>query len=372
LLINTYLVLGYVGVLHNAFKRIAMHSELEATCQELLRSLNQLDSQSSLLNEFRSKLCDPTEKNSAVAALVKLRWPIRLAGLRLHPSLYILFLVLQICLLWDFRVFEWIEQWRLRYSREVTKWVASLGQLEAILSAAAIHYEYPSWAFPDFDLPEEVLFEARQVGHPLLGDSSRVCNDLKIDTARPLLLVTGSNMSGKSTLMRAVGVNVALSRIGAPVCAEKFLCPTFDIATSIRVRDSLADGVSFFMAELKRLREVVDVVQHSREQYNRRSLVILDEILQGTNSQERQIAVSHVVQTLLEYQALLLVSTHDLQLADTEGFADNSQIVHFREHFEDRDGQSQMLFDYRMHPGVAPTTNALKLLELVGLSKQRR
>ncbi len=368
-LTNVLLVLGFVGFLHNAFKRITTHQELEATCQELLRSLNQLHPQSTLLNEFRSSLCDPSQKNSAIAALAKLRWPMMLAGLRLHPSLYLVFLIFQICLLWDFRVYEWIERWRVQYATEVPRWIASLGQLEAILAASAIHDEYPSWAFPEFDPPEVGIFEATQMGHPLLGDQSRVNNDLKIDADRPVVLVTGSNMSGKSTLMRAVGVNVALSRIGAPVCAEKFRCPTMDIATSIRVRDSLADGVSFFMAELNRLREVVDAVQQSREKYNRPSLVILDEILQGTNSQERQIAVSHVVQTLLRFDAMLLVSTHDLQLADTEGFSNNSQVVHFREHFEDRDGKSKMLFDYRMHPGIAPTTNALKLLELVGLGK---
>ncbi len=367
LLINVFLVLGFIGVLHDAFKRITTHHELEATCQELLHSLLQLRPQSSLLNEFRRSLCDPGATNSAVVALAKLRWPMRLAGLRLHPSLYIIFLILQICLLWDFRVYGWIERWRKRYSTDVRRWVASLGQLEAILSASAIHDEYPSWAFPEFDLLKGKLFEATQMGHPLLSDQSRVANDLNIDVARPLLLVTGSNMSGKSTLMRAVGVNVALSRIGAPVCAERFVCPPMEIATSIRVRDSLADGVSFFMAELNRLRVVVDAVQQSREVLNRASLVILDEILQGTNSQERQIAVSHVVQMLLGFHVLLLVSTHDLQLADTEGFSDNSQIVHFREHFDVRNGQSHMLFDYRMHAGVAPTTNALKLLALVGL-----
>lgn len=367
LLTNMVLMLGYIGVIHNAFKQIESHHGLEATCQELLKSLSQMQSQSWLLLDIQRVLCDPKGNDSALAALPKLRWPMRLAGLRLNPTLTIPFLILQLVWLWDFRVYGWIERWRNRNSASVPQWLNCIGQLEAVLSSAAISHEYPNWTFPVSTLPKGVLFQANQIGHPLIPDAMRVCNDLQMDRGLPLLVVTGSNMSGKSTLMRSIGVNVALSRIGSPVCAESFSCPAMELSTSIRVRDSLADGVSFFMAELKRLRQVVDAVQHSRQALHRPSLVILDEILQGTNSRERQIAVSHVVQRLLLFDCLLLVSTHDLQLADADSFTGNCQVVHFREHFEEVDGQSQMKFDYRMHPGPAPTTNALKLLELVGL-----
>ncbi|MDZ4852895.1 MAG: hypothetical protein SGI77_26715 [Pirellulaceae bacterium] len=367
LLTNIVLLLGYIGVIYNAFKQIETHRGLEATCQELLRSLIEMRTKSSLLMELRQYLCDVSNQDSALAALAQLRWPMRLAGLRLNPVLFVPFLIFQVIFLWDFRVYNWIERWRTRYSNAVARWLECIGQLEVTLSAAAIHDEYPHWAFAKSELSTELLFRADKMGHPLIDDECRTVNDVCIRRDHPLLLVTGSNMSGKSTLMRSIGVNVALSRIGSPVCAVSFQCQPMELATSIRVRDSLAEGVSFFMAELNRLKQVVDTVQQNFEQHRRASLVILDEILQGTNSRERQIAVGHVVQKLLGFQAVLMVSTHDLQLADVEGFREHCGIVHFREHFEEIDGQLQMKFDYKMHPGIAPTTNALKLLELVGL-----
>jgi DNA mismatch repair ATPase MutS len=287
--------------------------------------------------------------------------------MRLQPLLYLPFLILQLVILWDFRIINWLDRWRSRHIGNVQVWLKSVGKLEAILSAVAIAEEYPNWVLPSTDVPKGILSHANSIGHPLIQDASRVCNDLMIQENHPVLLITGSNMAGKSTLMRTLGVNIALSRIGAPVCATSFACQPLELATSIRVRDSLADGVSFFMAELLRLKKVVDYVATNKTELNRRSLVILDEILQGTNSQERQIAVSHIIQKLLQFEPLLMVSTHDLQLADMEGFVNTSQIIHFREHFIEQDGKSQMRFDYRLYPGVAPTTNALKLLDLVGL-----
>lgn len=366
-LVNISLVLGFVGTIHNVFKSIGTHKDLESICHDCLATLGAMAPKSELLQELHATLSDPSNRGSALVGLERLRWPMSLAGVRLQPLLYLPFLVLQCCVLWDFRIINWLDQWRLNYLTDVRRWLEGIGKLEAILSASSIAEEYPNWTFPSVDMPEDVLIQATAIGHPLLRDDSRVLNDLTIQSACPLLLVTGSNMAGKSTLMRTLGVNVALSRTGAPVCATSLACEPLELATSIRVRDSLADGVSFFMAELLRLRKVVDFVDVNRTQLNHRSLVILDEILQGTNSQERQIAVSHVIQKLLKFKPLLMVSTHDLQLANTDGFSDNSQIIHFREHFVDVNGKPEMRFDYRVHPGVAPTTNALKLLELVGL-----
>ncbi len=176
-------------------------------------------------------------------------------------------------------------------------------------------------------------------------------------------------MAGKSTLLRSLGLNQILARTGSPVCASSFASPLFDLATSICVRDSLKEGVSFFMAELKRLKEVVDIAQHAATQRETLPPVmfLLDEILQGTNSRERQIAVMKVIQRLLECQAVGAISTHDLELADQPEIQSFSQIVHFREYFETIDGVQKMRFDYLMRPGPTPTTNALKLLHMVGL-----
>ncbi len=194
-------------------------------------------------------------------------------------------------------------------------------------------------------------------------------NDVTLERRQPLLLVTGSNMAGKSTLLRSLGLNQILARSGGPVCAREFRSPLFELATSICVRDSLKEGVSFFMAELKRLKEVVDIAQQADRSKSTHPPVmfLLDEILQGTNSRERQIAVMKVIQRLLDCHAIGAISTHDLELADQSDIQTFSQIVHFREYFETVEGVQKMRFDYVMRPGPTPTTNALKLLSMVGL-----
>ncbi len=247
------------------------------------------------------------------------------------------------------------------------EWFTALGTCEALISGGTLADEYPDWAYPQPVVEADQLFQARGLGHPLLRDTARVPNDVELQASQPLLLVTGSNMAGKSTFMRAVGLNLLLARTGSPVCAEQLHTPLYELATSIRVRDSLRDGVSFFMAELKRLKEVVDLAEHRSAEGTHQIMFLLDEILQGTNSQERQIAVASVLGKLLSYGAVGLVSTHDLDLAHAEEVRSVSQVVHFREYFETEQGKEVMRFDYRMRPGSTPTTNALKLLKLVGL-----
>jgi DNA mismatch repair ATPase MutS len=219
---------------------------------------------------------------------------------------------------------------------------------------------------------EAPRIEACQLGHPLLPDSARVANDVTLGPPGTFLLVTGSNMSGKSTLLRAVGVNVVLAQAGGPVAAESLRLPPVLLATSILVEDSLADGVSFFMAELLRIRQVVDLADRAKGE-GRVLLYLLDEILRGTNTRERQIAVRRVVTHLLAAGALGAVSTHDLELAEIPDLAAAVRPVHFRESFEpgaEGQGRPVMTFDYQLRPGVATTANALKLLDLVGLGEE--
>jgi DNA mismatch repair ATPase MutS len=276
---------------------------------------------------------------------------------------------LQLLLLWDVRVLEWLEGWKERHADQVPHWIDAVAQLEALASAATIADENPEWGFPNWSSGLDRDLSVEQLAHPLVPEPIRVANDLKMEEARPLLLVTGSNMAGKSTLLRSLGINVALSRVGAPAACRVWSGPNYDLASSIRVQDSLQDGVSFFMAELKRLKSVVDRAHEEHVEEGMPMLVLLDEILQGTNSRERQIAVQSVLQQLVELGCTVVASTHDLDLAQNDFITKTAQIVHFREYFENRDGVEVMRFDYKMRPGVTPTTNALKLLALVGLQR---
>ena len=204
----------------------------------------------------------------------------------------------------------------------------------------------------------------------MLPEENKIANDVTLGPPGTFLLVTGSNMSGKSTLLRTVGMNVVLAQAGGPVCAAELRLPQAGIrlATSLRAQDSLQEGVSFFMAELRRLAGVVQVADATpNEPGCPVVLYLLDEILRGTNTEERQIIVGKVMKHLLGRRAIGAVSTHDLSLAKVETLAEAVRPVHFCDEFEEGPVGATMRFDYQMRPGLATTTNALKLLKVIGL-----
>jgi hypothetical protein len=368
--LNFLIAMVIIGPIHDIFGRIgAANRELQALVK-VIQSIEKLDRKQGLLARIRMKCFDL--EHCAVKELSSLRRIMALAGMQRSPLMFIPYLVLQIVFLWDVRVLELLEKWKVKFGSRTSGWMEAIGMAESLFSAATLADEYPAWAYPNWQDKNSLstnskILEVIGVAHPLLKDSSQVPNSLTMTRDRPLLLVTGSNMAGKSTLLRSIGVNSLLSRLGAPVCAESWIGAVCELASSIRVQDSLQDGVSFFMAELKRLRSVVDVAQRENRPDGRQMMVLLDEILQGTNSRERQIAVEHVLDKLVECGCIVFTSTHDLEMAGNESIQRIAQVVHFREHFEMIDGQQVMRFDYIMRPGVTPTTNALKLLEMVGL-----
>ncbi|MBW8877320.1 MAG: hypothetical protein JF614_20335 [Acidobacteria bacterium] len=278
-----------------------------------------------------------------------------------------LYLILQSLLCWDLHVLALLERWQREAGPRVRGWLAALGRFEALAALASLRFENPGWSFPVVAATEDFC-EGRGLGHPLIRDGQRVANDVTLGPAGGFLLVTGSNMSGKSTLLRAIGVNAVLAQAGGPVCAESLRMPPVTLGTSILVEDSLAEGVSFFMAELQRIRWIVKEADRAHAE-GRVLLYLLDEVLRGTNSYERQVAVRRVVLHLLKQGALGAVSTHDLQLAEVPEIAAVCVPVHFRETLHPGE-DPPMTFDYKMHPGVATTVNALKLMELVGLGPE--
>ena len=279
------------------------------------------------------------------------------------------FPIIQAFLLWSFHTLWLLEGWQQAAGRRVRVWLETLSELEALSALAMLAADNPTWAFPEIveKAADGPALSARNLGHPLLPPAVCVGNDVGIGPVGRFLFVTGSNMSGKSTLLRAIGVNVVLAQAGGPVCADEMRLMPLTLATSIRVQDSLEYGISYFMAELRRLREVVEIAHTTGETGEREPLFLLDEILHGTNTSERQIAARQIIRTLLRYGATGAVSSHDLSLTETPDLTAARDAVHFTETFTRGADGPAMSFDYRLRPGVATSTNALKLMEMVGL-----
>lgn len=290
----------------------------------------------------------------------------RLAALAV-PTTAFWYPLVQLTTLWDIHVLALLERWQRDNGRRVRRWLAALGEVEALAALARLAHDHPDWAFPEVD-PAADRLTARALGHPLLPDDTRVPNDVTIGPRGTFLLVTGSNMSGKSTLLRAIGVNVVLAGAGAPVCATALRMPPLALGTSMRVQDSLAQGVSTFMAELWRIKAVVEAAETERRRGQRTFLYLFDEPLQGTNSAERQMATQRIIAHLLRQGAIGAVATHDLSLAETPPLAGSAVPVHFAERIVAGPVGATMTFDYILRPGIATSTNALKLMELVGLN----
>ena len=249
------------------------------------------------------------------------------------------------------------ERWRKAHGPQVRRWVQAIGEIEALLSLAAYSYEHPDDVFPEF-LEGNPRVQAAALGHPLLPAASCVRNDVDLCQAR-VLLVSGSNMSGKSTLLRALGMNVVLAMAGAPVRAENMRLTCVQTGASIRINDSLQEGSSRFYAEITRLRRLLDLAGKAPP-----LLFLLDELLQGTNSKDRRIGAEGVVRALLGRGAVGLLTTHDLALTEM-GAALEGQLrnVHFQDEFAD----GKITFDYRLRDGVVTRSNGLALMRSIGL-----
>ncbi len=262
-------------------------------------------------------------------------------------------------LIWTPQFAMAIESWRARCGPHIGEWMAAVGEFEALCSLACFACERPTAVFPELiDGPDRV-FEAVALAHPLIPPEESVANDVSLGGGMRLWIVSGSNMSGKSTLLRAIGLNAVLAWAGAPVTASSLRLSRFDIGASLRTNDSLADHRSRFYAEITRLREIVDLARAGKP-----TLFLLDELLSGTNSHDRRIGAEAIIRSLVERGAIGLVTTHDLALAEiVASFGGRAANVHFEDHLEG----GEIRFDYRLRQGVVTRSNALELMRAVGL-----
>jgi len=288
----------------------------------------------------------------------------RIARLRrwvemLDSSEHLFLRVINPAVLWKEQLAMAVEAWRVESGPFIHAWISAVSEFEALSSFASFAFERPEWTFPNLLEGSVPHFEAKALLHPLIAPLKCVPNDVAIGGDTRVLIVSGSNMSGKSTLLRAIGLNAVLAWAGAPVAANSMQISSIRVGASIRVLDSLQDGRSRFYSEILRLRQIVDLAGSGAG-----VLFLLDEVLSGTNSHDRRIGAAAVVRALVARDAIGLITTHDLALATLD--QDKSLGV-VNVHFDDEIENGRIKFDYRLRPGVVIRSNALELMRAVGL-----
>ena len=353
-------VMAFIGTAEGAlalFLRRRVRSILEglqlpARRLESLRKLCMLvDSEpldGPLLSLVQRRLRGSSRRVSQLQRLVRLR-ELRDNDLLFYPLLF---------LLWTTQLTLQIERWRRRHGHELIQWLTALGEFEALMAIAAYAYENPGDPNPEL-ANAGPLFEAVGMGHPLMDIRACVRNDLKLGCEKQFLLVTGSNMSGKSTLLRAAGMNATLAWMGAPVRATSLRLSQVQVCASIRVDDSLLNGRSHFYAEVERLKAMLERAASGPPVF-----FLIDELFGGTNSADRRVAAEAVIRLLVDRRAIGLVTSHDLALTE---IAEKSEIKGANVHFTDSSTDDAVHFDYRLRPGKVDHSNALKIIKLIGI-----
>jgi len=265
---------------------------------------------------------------------------------------------LNVLLLWNLQQAIALETWKERNKENAKNWFNALGFMEALCSFSTTSFNHPDWTFPVLK-DEQFFIEGKQLGHPLIDKIKRVNNDIKIDKAAELMLITGSNMAGKSTYLRSIGVNVVLAMAGGPVCAEKFILTPVQVISSMRIADNLEESTSTFYAELKKLKIIIDKVNNGE-----RVFILLDEILRGTNSYDRHTGSVAFIKQLIKHDASGIIATHDIELAKMkETFPEN--ILNY--HFDVQVSNGELYFDYKLNEGICTSMNASILMKKIGI-----
>ncbi|RYF90732.1 MAG: hypothetical protein EOO03_03005, partial [Chitinophagaceae bacterium] len=265
---------------------------------------------------------------------------------------------LNLLLLWNLQQMLALEKWKEDNDAEVGNWFETLGYFEALTSFAVLRFNNPGWVFPVLK-GEHFFLEASALGHPLIDPAKRVSNFINITSKASIMLVTGSNMAGKSTYLRSVGTNIVLAMAGSPVCATSFSFSPVTLISSMRIADNLEESTSTFYAELKKLKTVIDRVNRKEKVF-----ILLDEILRGTNSLDRHTGSKALVRQLIMQDAAAILATHDVDLAALEAVYPNN-ISNF--HFDVQVNKDELYFDYSLKTGVCTSLNASILMKKIGI-----
>jgi len=290
------------------------------------------------------------------AQLKQIRTIVAAIGLRMNPLMRVL---LNAIMPWDWYCAYFLDKQKAKLAEMLPNWLDVCFELEALNSLANFSYLNPDYTFPEIVAKNNHL-QARQIGHPLIPTEQRIANDFSLQNLGELAMVTGSNMSGKSTFLRTLGINLSLAYSGGPVAANHLQISLLRLFTSLNVNDSLSDGFSFFYAEVRRLKALLEALQNMQASP---LFFLIDEIFKGTNNRERLIGSRAYVRALVGQNGFGVISTHDLELTALAEAFPQIRNFHFREEVVD----AKMIFDYKLHSGPCPTTNALKIMQLAGL-----
>jgi hypothetical protein len=310
-----------------------------------------------------ARLCAPFWKagQRPSAYLRRIAWIASAASLQGNP---VVWLLLNVLLPWDLFFAYQLQRYKAALRGQLPAWLEAWYELEALNSLANFAYLNPHYNFPqisrDASPVDGAIFSAQAMGHPLIPEADKVRNDFRMDSLGRVALITGSNMSGKTTFLRTLGANLCLAYAGSPVDAAGLRTIPWRLFTCIEVSDSLSDGISYFYAEVRRLKDLLDAL---RSPHPRPLFFLIDEIFRGTNNRERQIGGRAYVRALAGGHGSGLISTHDLELVTLADAL--SQVTNY--HFQETILDGRMVFDYRLRPGPSPTTNALRIMEMEGL-----
>ncbi|MFW6015420.1 MAG: MutS family DNA mismatch repair protein [bacterium] len=320
---------------------------------KLIEKIEQEPFKSSYLRALKEELKQNHSKPACVQ-LKSLESVLGMMSLRYMP-LYILF---DILFLWDFRCALSFEKWKRKYGSHLKIWLDIVGEFESLSSLAILSFDNPDWTTPKINESKRHVIST-SIGHPLLLEATRVNNSFTINKSNNIVLITGSNMSGKSTFLRTVGINLVLAYTGSTVCAKIFECGLFDIYTSMRIKDNLEENTSSFYAELLRIKKIIDATKNDNNVF-----FLLDEIFKGTNSRDRHTGAKTLIYNLSKKNTLGLISTHDLELGELEqkeGY--NVKNYHFEEQYKD----NKIYFDYKLRNGLSTSFNAIYLMKQIGI-----
>jgi hypothetical protein len=355
---NYCLLASALLALYISKKVTPLHQQVSKMTDELevlsdsIQLVEQMECSSAFLKKLQNQFIQQNDKAST--QISKLKKILERLDLRFN---FVVFIPLDILLQWDLQQATALEKWKQANHKNVLHWFTTLGEFEAISSLANLSFNHPGWCFPV--LKEHFFIEGREVGHPLIQVDKCVTNPLKIEHTGQLMLVTGSNMAGKSTYLRSIGVNTVLAMAGAPVYAAYFCISPVQLISSMRIADNLVENTSTFYAELKKLKAIIDKVNS-----NEKIFILLDEILRGTNSLDRHTGSAALIRQLIKYNAACVIATHDVELAKLKDDYPES-ILNY--HFDVQVSNDELYFDYRLKEGICTSLNASILMKKIGI-----